>query len=207
MLTIYAHDSLFSPTPSCPFSRRDEIEAEIRARLEANERVQQERARVEEQISAKLDAEMQAFVALQRQLLMQQQQYGVPLGQDPVQAAQVAAQASISSPSLGHAPPTAMTVPGPVVQLPHNGTPRVLQLQQALPLVQQSQSFRLSLDIGDGGTLAQAPGLVGMLSGMTAQISQASLEPSTASDGSIALNLRIDFSPAASPAVHPTSSH
>ena len=148
---------------------------------------------------------MQAFVSLQRQLLMQQQQYGVPQVQDPLQAVQAAAQASISSPSLGYATPTALTVPDTAVQLPRNGTTQVLQ--QALPLVQQ-ESMRLSLDIGDsgGGASSAAPGLIGRLSGMTAKISQASLEPSNTSDGSIALHLRIDFSPAVTPAVHPGSS-
>ena len=177
--------------------RRDTVETEIRARLEANERVQEQRALVEEQISAKLDAEMQAFVGLQRQLLVQQAQATggaapfPPREEASLPLAEAAPLSKISVPSTAAAALLGSTAS------PRSTAASYLSLPLNLSLGVGGNSMVAGTNNGDLPT--GESGQVPSLAGMSAQLSQASFQPSSSSDGSIALNIQITFSPANNP--------
>ena len=195
---------LMHSPPSLPLVQ---VEAEIRARLEVNERVQRQRAVVEDQIAAKLDAEMQAFLGLQKQIMlqgqqMQQQQGGGQLGgqvqgEGGFLVPSLAADVSTSSYASASTPPAA-AVSGAAVSLPlgirvgselsGNGSSLVAVPSAAMvPLPSSS-----SASGGGGGGLQLS---VSSLDGMSVQLSQASLQPVASADGSVSLNLQITFVP------------
>ena len=188
----------FSPPPR-------QVEAEIRARLEVNERVQRQRAVVEDQIAAKLDAEMQAFLGLQKQIMlqgqqMQQQQGGGQMqGEGGFLVPSLASDASTSSYAATSVPPaaasgTALSLPlGIRVGSELSGNGSSSGSGSSLTVVQSAAMVPSSSGANDGGGGLQLS--VSSLDGMRVQLSQASMQPTAAADGSVSLNLQITFVP------------
>ena len=195
---------LMHSPPSLPLVQ---VEAEIRARLEVNERVQRQRAVVEDQIAAKLDAEMQAFLGLQKQIMlqgqqMQQQQGGGQMqGEGGFLVPSLPSDVSTSSYAAASAAPPAASVSGTALNLPLgirvgseiNGNGSSSDSGSSLTVVQSAAMVPSSSGANDGGGGLQLS--VSSLDGMRVQLSQASMQPTAAADGSVSLNLQITFVP------------
>ena len=147
--------------PACSFHR-----------LEVSERMQQERARVEDQISAKLDAEMQALLQFKQQVMQ--------------------GQARSSTPGEGMAPgPSQLQQQGPSALSESHPTSPARPLDLSVGI--SSNSAVVGTATATGGTWELGRQASAPLTGMS--VSDVRLEPTQKGDGSISLNLQITFIP------------
>lgn len=138
-------------------------------RLEVSERLQQERARVEDQISAKLDAEMQALVQFREQVMQGQVQAMDPVNAHPAVSSQ-------KQPK---------TLESPLA-------PMVLPVNLSMGLSNGSTTSRTA---GREGSWETGDQVAASFKGMNAQLSQVSVQPSQNGDGSVSLNIQITLAP------------
>ncbi|GAX83457.1 hypothetical protein CEUSTIGMA_g10882.t1 [Chlamydomonas eustigma] len=170
--------------------RRYDVEAEIQAKLELNERLQMERAKVEEQISAKLDAELQSFLKLQQIL------------QAPSHTS-IQSEAAISHRIMQSLSSMDEDLPATSSSQSSSSASSLLDLvntsqqaQQARPLESTTAPAAAPINL-EVGITASDPRDVSALAGMQAQLSHATLQPSTddSEPGALLLNIKIKLLP------------